>query len=158
MGAENLADLGQFAVEAPPTSGNYRPKASNQHRFMAFLLDAIGYGMCSALSTAILNAAFSGDKMTLFVWGTFVLPVMYTILPLYSSGQTPGKRFMKLQVVRSDGADDIGFWQALKREFIGKTISGFCLLLGFVAILRDQEQGLSWHDKIAKTRVISLKE
>lgn len=157
MGAENLADLGQFAVQAPLPGQQQRPSAPKAQRFMAFLIDSFTYGLCSALSTAILTRAFQGDKLTLLIWSMFVLPVIYFVLPLYNSGQTPGKRFMKIQVINQDGTEDIGMRQAILREGPGRFVSIMCLGLGYISILTDGESR-GWHDKMAKTRVIWLKD
>lgn len=68
-------------------------------------------------------------------------------------GQTPGKRLLRIRVVRLDGKP-MTFWAAFER-FGGYAASLVTGLLGFVQILWDRNrQGM--HDKITETVVIRL--
>jgi uncharacterized RDD family membrane protein YckC len=69
-------------------------------------------------------------------------------------GQTPGKMLVKIKVINSKG-NKPGLGRAALREIIGKTISYFALLLGYLLIAFDKEKrGL--HDKIAGTYVVKV--
>lgn len=70
-------------------------------------------------------------------------------------GQTPGKRLMRIRVLRLDG-QPMTWWAAFER-FGGYAASIFTGLLGFVQILWDRNrQGM--HDKICETVVIRLQD
>jgi uncharacterized RDD family membrane protein YckC len=155
MGAEQLHDLGQFAVQ-PPTGHQQRPPAPRTHRFLASVIDSFVYTALNTLCTVVIAKAFHGDKVTPLV-AFLVFHAVYYILPLYVSGQTLGKKIMKIQVVPVAGGEDIGMGQAFMREWPGKAISILALGLGYITILFDKENR-GWHDKIAKTRVVTLKD
>lgn len=67
-------------------------------------------------------------------------------------GQSFGKTFIGLRVVRIDGAP-IDYKTALLRHFVGYPISLLCFGLGFLWMLWDAK-GQGWHDKLAKTIVV----
>jgi uncharacterized RDD family membrane protein YckC len=66
-------------------------------------------------------------------------------------GQTPGKAFMGLSIVRMDGKR-LTIGRALLRYF-GYWVSAVPLALGFLWILGD-DQRRGWHDKLAGTCVV----
>jgi hypothetical protein len=67
------------------------------------------------------------------------------------NGRTPGKRAMRVRVIRLDGKP-LGWWAAFER-FGGYAASIFTGLLGFFQILWDRNrQGM--HDKISETVVV----
>jgi uncharacterized RDD family membrane protein YckC len=81
-----------------------------------------------------------------------LLAYLIWALVLFAQGQTPGKQLLKLRVIRENGRR-AGFGTMLLRELIGKLISAFIFMLGFVWILIDKDnQG--WHDKLASTFVV----
>ncbi|MCR4306235.1 MAG: RDD family protein [Candidatus Daviesbacteria bacterium] len=87
--------------------------------------------------------------------GLGILFVAYSILLVWRSGSTIGKRIFKLKVVSSD-YQPIGFWRTFLREGIGKVISGF-FNLGYLWVLIDKKRQ-GWHDKIARTYVVEVDE
>jgi uncharacterized RDD family membrane protein YckC len=68
-------------------------------------------------------------------------------------GQTLGMRAWRLQLVTERGRG-IGWARALVR-FLAAILSWLCLGLGFLWILADR-QGLAWHDRLSKTRLVLL--
>lgn len=67
-------------------------------------------------------------------------------------GQSFGKRFLGLRVVRADGGP-LDYKTALLRNVVGYGIGLLSLLLGFLWALWDgRRQG--WHDKLAGTIVV----
>ncbi len=68
------------------------------------------------------------------------------------NGQSLGKSFIGLRVVRQDGAP-IDYRTAIIRHIVGYPLSVFCLGMGFLWMFWDQKQQ-GWHDKLAKTLVI----
>ncbi len=76
----------------------------------------------------------------------------YTIMWARFDGATIGKKILKIKIVNNDGTELTD--RAVVIRFIGYILSALPLLLGFFWIIWDRnKQG--WHDKIAKTRVIS---
>lgn len=70
-----------------------------------------------------------------------------------SSGQTPGKKLLGLQVVGPDG-DNPSFFRALWRETVAKWLSSCLCAIGYLWMLWDPDQQ-AWHDKLAATTVVS---
>ncbi len=76
----------------------------------------------------------------------------YFIFFTYKYGKTPGKKIMGIEIISTCG-DKITLAQTIKREFLGKILSGMLLGAGFfMVIFSKNKQGL--HDKIAKTLVV----
>jgi uncharacterized RDD family membrane protein YckC len=69
-------------------------------------------------------------------------------------GQTLGMRAWRLRVLRNDG-QPLKFSDALLRYFTA-ILSWAALGMGFIWILLDKE-GLAWHDRISKTRLVLIK-
>jgi len=76
----------------------------------------------------------------------------YIIMWARFDGATIGKKILKIKIVNDDGSALTD--QAVILRFLGYILSAIPLLLGFFWILWDREKK-GWHDKIAKTRVIS---
>jgi hypothetical protein len=79
------------------------------------------------------------------------LALYFTACLALMKGQTPGKRFMGIRVVRLDGKP-IGWWSAFER-FGGYSASVITGLLGFAQLLWDRNRQ-ALHDKISETVVI----
>ena len=81
-----------------------------------------------------------------------VVSVVYFIAGWARGGATVGQSLLGMRVVRPDGSK-LNTTGAILR-YIGYLISGLLLSLGFLWIIFDaKRQG--WHDKIARTIVIS---
>lgn len=147
-------DLKKFAVvnnevrQLPPA-----PKGS---RFIAGLLDGFFSTVLVGIGAAILKSVFKGDPLTQLTW-QIVWPMFYFVLPTYTTGQTLGKKLLKIQVVHENPREEVSLGKAFLREFIGKFFSAIVFLLGYVRILSHPD-GKAWHDGWAKTRVVSVKE
>ena len=83
---------------------------------------------------------------------TFPLFAVVYFLVLHGwQGQTPGKMFMGLKVVRADGGEMTPGLAFLR--FIGFGLSLLPLGLGFFWSIVDREK-CAWHDHLAATRVV----
>jgi len=83
---------------------------------------------------------------------TFPLFIAVYFLALHGwQGQTIGKMFMGLRVVRADGGEMTPGLAFLR--FIGYGLSILPLGLGFFWSIIDRE-GCAWHDHLAATRVV----
>lgn len=70
------------------------------------------------------------------------------------SGATPGKKLLRLKIVRTDGVQPMGIGTAGMRV-LGYFVSSLILCIGFLMIgFSSDKRGL--HDLIAKTRVIRM--
>lgn len=149
-------------------AGNKFEKASFGERFVAFILDQIFIYLSSTLLTSALfvlmtvvgnntslnqlRATWFGGLFIVFLWGCF-----YSSIFLGWKGTTPGKRIMKMKVLKEDGAK-LGYLDAFMREVLGKTVSLIAIFpLGYLWMLWDKNEQ-TWHDKIAKTIVIKVKK
>ncbi len=108
----------------------------------------------------IMQAAFSGQleelsqmlilfsvllHLVLLLWG------LYFILFTWQIGQTPGKKLLRIIVVREDD-QPMNFKVSMVR-FIGLNVSIMAFGLGFFWAAFDKK-GQTWHDKMAKTQAV----
>jgi uncharacterized RDD family membrane protein YckC len=115
-------------------------------RLVAYLIDAvimfvIGFVIGLVIASPGLNFAVG-----------LIIGVAYFIGFWTTSGQTPGKMVMKIQVIDAETGQVPDPGKALIR-YIGYIISAIPLALGFLWVLWDPNRE-AWHDKIAKTRVV----
>jgi uncharacterized RDD family membrane protein YckC len=133
-------------------------------RLAAYLIDAVivTLGLFVVFLPLSLIAAFFAERLafisiliTLFLWLlSMAVPIGYFVLFWGRDGATPGKKILRLRVVRDDGVDPVGYKIAGLR-LLGYLASGFILYIGFLMILFTPERkGL--HDRIAKTGVIRI--
>lgn len=148
------------------------PFAGFWRRFVAYMIDGFILSVVLILFMIIAGVAYfagavSGQNrdllvrltdpdliatLTLWIWAISILTnIAYFTYFHGSSGRTPGKMLMGLQVVSADGAP-ISFGVAFLRS-VGYLVSSFVFCLGYIWIGFDRrKQG--WHDKIAGTVVI----
>lgn len=113
-------------------------------RFLAILIDGIVLALIGGLLFGSMGNAGGG------LW--LLINVAYHwFFWTRQDGQTPGKRAMKLRVVKEDGSElrDV---DALIRA-VGYNVSGFFGGLGYLWAIFDSKQR-TWHDLLAKTIVI----
>ncbi|HPA50641.1 MAG TPA: RDD family protein [Thermoanaerobaculia bacterium] len=70
------------------------------------------------------------------------------------SGQTLGKRLMRIRVVRADGSP-LGFGKATSR-FFADMLSSMTLFIGYLMAAFDEEHR-ALHDRLCDTRVVELR-
>jgi uncharacterized RDD family membrane protein YckC len=79
--------------------------------------------------------------------------ILYNLVYSYAkTGQSLGKSFIGLRVVRLDGKP-MDYKTALTRHLVGYPVSALCFGLGMLWMFWDGKQQ-GWHDKMAKTIVI----
>jgi uncharacterized RDD family membrane protein YckC len=121
------------------------PIASFGARFIAYFIDAIILGIISGLVVATTGRGES------FALSTLVSFLYYWYFWTNHDGQSPGKRIMKIKVVKTTG-EPLTAVDVLARVF-GYWLSGMAFGLGFLwAAFDSKSQG--WHDKIAGTYVV----
>jgi uncharacterized RDD family membrane protein YckC len=77
--------------------------------------------------------------------------VAYHIFFLATAGRTPGKAFIGVRVLTSDGGRLS--WPRATLRFVGYLISALPLFAGFGWVLIDDYRQ-AWHDKLAGTLVV----
>ncbi len=141
-------------------------------RFVAYMIDGFIIGMISLIlmiiaGIAYIAGAMSGNggaliakisdpvqmaSLTLWIWACSILMnIAYFTYFHGSTGRTPGKRLLGLQVVSADGSS-ISYGIAFLRS-VGYLVSSLVFCLGYIWIGFDKKKQ-GWHDKIAGTVVI----
>lgn len=126
--------------------------ASNLYRYAASSLDGLITAILGFIFALILTSnepETGGNLISLF-------SLIYSVLFVKLKNATPGKRFFGLEVRMEDGSS-ISWLRAILRETVGKILSVVVFMLGFIWILFDKRRQ-GWHDKLAKTIVIQVKE
>lgn len=132
--------------------------ASPWRRLVASLLDGLILVAISLLLMSLAGINPLTDSTTflqdfLFNWlPSWTYYVAFTAL----YGATPGKMALGLRVLRTDGKP-VDWLTAFMREVVGKTLSTFAFLLGYLwAFFHPKRQ--AWHDLIADTLVLRVGE
>ena len=134
-------------------------------RLAAFFIDQVILATVVAVLTAIAGIVFQSFRLGQLL-GTGDLTLQLALIPLGSAsvllsfayyvgfwllaGQTPGKAFLGVAVVRADGGR-LRAGAAILR-WLGYWLSGI-LFLGYLWILADNRRQ-AWHDKLARTLVV----
>ncbi|MEK7526168.1 MAG: RDD family protein [Patescibacteria group bacterium] len=121
-------------------------------RLVAYLIDIVVIVIANVILQMIfktINMEVLGTPASMIVgWG-------YLIYFTTTTGQTLGKKVMKIKVVRLSDGKTLDYLGAFLREVVGRFISGIVLGLGYLWVIGDaKKQG--WHDKIAGTVVIKV--
>ncbi|MHB8137381.1 MAG: RDD family protein [Smithellaceae bacterium] len=125
--------------------------------FILMIVAAVAYfaGVMTSDSQAWMTQLSSPERMaavTGWLWlFSILMNIFYFTYFHGSTGRTPGKMLMGLQVVSADGTP-ITFGIAFLRS-VGYLVSSVVFCLGFIWIAFDQKKQ-GWHDKIAGTVVI----
>lgn len=88
----------------------------------------------------------------ILIVGLIVVAVIY-LRALATSGQTWGRRIVKIKVIAEDTGAPPGWGKAIGRTLFEMFISGYILYLGFLWMLWD-DKNQTWHDKVASTLVV----
>ncbi len=133
-------------------------KASFGARALAVSIDGIIQQVILITAVAIMGGILQkkpGPGQMVF---QFAIAFILYIVPIYLWGQTAGKKIMKIKVIPANPKiKNLGFWQVLGRETIGKIASAIFLGYGFLCVLWDKnKQGT--HDKFSKTYVVSVSD
>ena len=130
-------------------------------RALAFGLDLLILNSVFLLSIAVLSAIFgtadsglSWEFAALGAVGWIVAASAYLLTFWSLAGETPGMRFLSIEVEDYDGSRRLGFRRAWRR-LGGVVLAAIPLGLGFLGILtRDDRRG--WPDRRAGTDVIAV--
>ncbi len=144
-------------MDEPEQIGSAWTRASFVQRFGAFLVDRVLLSLSATIIQAIFFApveraqegiSFSPRQLVI----GFALDLIYfTMFEGSASGQTLGKRLLRIRVVDFASGAPIDYRRALARS-IGKILSGIPFGLGYFWMLWDRD-GQTWHDKFAYSTV-----
>jgi len=138
-------------------------RASFWARGFAIIIDGLLMGLLTQIIQYIILSIFplqtgnAGSAIGFFlilIINLIVLPFLYYVPLMKRRGQTIGKILMQVKVINADNTEGLKASTIILREFFGKFVSSFVFLLGYIVYLFGKE---TWHDKIASTRVISIK-
>jgi uncharacterized RDD family membrane protein YckC len=110
-----------------------------------------------AVATTLITLPFGMPRasgLLLFQFFLFeIIPLLFFTGFWSWGGQTLGMRAWHLKVIKQDGSQ-VTWHDAFKRH-LAALLSCLLFGLGFLWILVDP-QGLAWHDRLSKTRLIRL--
>lgn len=136
------ADITQGQVNAETVSADFFT------RLVAIIIDVIIVGIPSFILSLFLPQALS-------ILVNLAIGVGYYTYFWSTTGQTIGKQVMGLKVVSSETGGVLDVQGALIR-YVCMIVSSIPLGLGFFWALWDPKHD-TWHDKLAKTKVIKIK-
>ena len=135
-------------------AGPSGPRAGFWRRLAAFLLDLLVVGV-AGLVVVIVIALIDESLRELGYAFWFVAFISYSIYFIGSpSGQTVGKRALRIRVIDFGTGGPIGYGRAAIR-YVGSLISGWICYLGYVWMLWDREKQ-TWADKMANSVVVPV--
>lgn len=130
-------------------------------RLFAFLIDSILAGIVALIVRGSASSFASRFPISLddlvFSFGfadicAYLATVMYfVIFARYTSGKTPGKSAMGIEIINADGTR-AGFWKLLYRETVGRYLSSILCIGYIMAAFTKEKTGL--HDILSDTRVV----
>lgn len=149
-------------------------RAKPRHRIFAFLFDlAISYAIAVLMMfesiVALIDAIIKNDTASIFaLFGssllgggiTIIFLILYfLILPLKWKGQTIGKKFFKIKIVKLDGSP-VDFMTLFFREVVGRILVA-AMSVGFSGVVNGvtlvlNENRLVFHDILASTQVVDV--
>ena len=152
--------LKKNAFSAPLQTLQPSIKASRLRRLLAFFIDLALYSLCLSLVQNYIDPLFlkiPSIRNVDFIYYAEIFSKIVTICvliipPLLFWQATLGKKMLSIKIVHSNNAAAVSHWQILGRELLGKPLSSFLLLMGYMMILLPGKKTL--HDHLFATKVI----
>lgn len=141
---------------SPPSQNIYYAHSGFVPRLFAAIVDGVLILIVAFLigyAYQLLTGESSGNGNSPFRILVGLITMLYEVTMVTLYGATLGKMLLRIKVVNTN-YQKVSFIQVLKRETIGKILSGLAFNLGYLWVLVDDKKQ-SWHDKIAKTYVIN---
>ena len=130
-----------------------QPLASRGARFLARFLDGVIEGAPIAIGMLLAVMMSSEDQPALVPMGLGWLGALalwiYQVVKLINTGQTLGKKWASVKVVRLDGS-----LASFGNQFLRGLVFGLLGLISIVFIFRDDRRCL--HDLAGETKVIAV--
>lgn len=140
---------------APPTTtGASGPRANFGQRLVAFLIDLVIIIVALGI---VVGIAFAIDETLGTIAYLLAIVAAYLYYAYFEgspSGQTPGKKAMKIRVIDFNTGGPLGFGRGLIRG-VARIPSQFLCYLGYLWMIWDKEKQ-TWHDKLASTVVVPV--
>lgn len=115
----------------------------------------VGAGMGAAMASEMSSDGAGGAIIAIQVVVQIVsqlVGIFYAIFFIRKYDATPGKRMLKLKVLRADGS------RLTKGRIVGRyfseIVSGLTLGIGYLMVAFDKEERRALHDKMCDTRVV----
>ncbi len=166
MSAQSISNEETLIIETPERVPLHFALASIGNRFLACAFDHALQTLCIALLYLIFTLVDFGSLRDAPKWALALLIIMvfviwtsyFVVFEWRWNGQTPGKRWLKLRVIREDGRP-ITFWEAAVRNLLRLfDIQPFPFYsIGLISVFistRDQRVG----DFVAGTVVVRERE
>lgn len=148
-------------------------RAKSYHRIFANIFDLVVIAAATLLltfrslieliTTIVDSTRLNSVALYLSAFGSGALAligiiVYFIALPIFWNGQTLGKRFFKIKIIRNDGSD-IDFKTIFLREMLRTLL--FVLTFGVSAfadtmVLLFSKQRIGFYDYVAATQVIDI--
>lgn len=149
--------VGALPPPLPDEARHRAPLAGRGERLLATIIDRLLYVACMIpwLVVAVMRSDGAGLA---FVLGGFVAACLfiYNLMLLGDYGQTLGKRWLRIRIVRSDGSSaDVGRIFGLRMFLpwlLGAFLGPFFVLPDLLCIFGDEKRCL--HDMMADTVVV----
>ena len=145
-----------------------------KHQVMAYLLDfVIIYAFFLILfAFPIINLidGYKNNDNSLILYSTIFMVVFgaffmlfiifyFVIMPLFSNGQTLGKMFFKIKVIRIDNrpldAQTLFIREVIGRYFINLLTFGLNEIINLIVVCLSEESR-GFHDVLASTRIVDV--
>jgi uncharacterized RDD family membrane protein YckC len=140
---------------APPTTtGPSGPRANFGQRLVAFLIDLVIIIVALGIVIAVAFAISETLGVVAYLLAIVAGYLYYAYFEGSPSGQTPGKKAVKIRVIDFNTGGPLGFGRGLIRG-VARIPSQFLCYLGYLWMLWDHEKQ-TWHDKLASTVVVPV--
>lgn len=131
-------------MEAKAKHENYVTLADTGTRLVAIIIDNIILGILGGILFGGFGEVGGGISVVLSL-------AYYWFFWTRMDGQSPGKRMMKIRIIKADGSQ-LSDTDALIRA-VGYYVSGMIFMLGYIWALFDDNRR-TWHDLLAGTLVV----
>jgi len=151
---------------------HYQPARATEHapfwrRLLATLVDGFIIMVIAIVPMNIIlwqiapglipdvNVILNNHNMIIIAMIPYMIQAVYSGYFLsQQNGQTLGKIFLKIRVVKRDGTS-ITIWEAILRNVIGYQFSSMLFGLGFLWMFADKN-AQTWHDLVSNTVVVDV--
>lgn len=172
------------AYGGAPMTDQTRRRATFGARFAAYLIDGLLYGLLQLVFIGVgVGLIVAGAKdcidqidldtqnevtctssdvngpllfagICVIALGLLLVAILY-VRQLGRTGQTWGRRVVKIKVVDQHTLQPIGFGRALGRSLFAMFLSSALFYLGYLWMLWDREKQ-TWHDKVVGAIVVDV--
>ena len=126
-----------------------QPRATFGQRLGAYLIDIVIVNVAIFVLGSLVRGAGPGILLALALGLGY-----FSLFEGSGSGQTVGKRLVRIRVVDFESGLPIPYGRAFVRN-AGRWVSGIVVGLGYLWMLWDRDRQ-TWHDKFAQTTVVPV--